>query len=169
MRRVLGVLSLIAFATGASGASWTTLNDPDGTFTVNMPSTPKVSHDSITNTDNTPVDMLEYTVDRGDNAMIVIVSDLTRYPNADASKVIDGAVGGASKSGTKTVDRIVILDGQSGRDITIVDKSGNHINDRIFFVGGKLYQVMYVVPEKPTADVNSDVRRYSQSFHFTHY
>jgi len=167
MRRVLTILSILAFSTGAWAATWTTLTDPDGAFRVDMPSTPKISHDSITNTDNTKVDMLEYTIDRGDNAMIVIVSDLTRYPNADPERVIDGAVGGASKSGTKTSDNVAILDGQSGRDIVIVDSSGNHINDRIFFVGGKLYQVMSVMPGKASAEVQSDIRRYNQSFHFT--
>jgi hypothetical protein len=167
MRRALAVLPILVLATGAWAASWSTLNDPSGMFRVSIPSTPKVSHDSITNTDGTPVDMLEYTIDNGDSAMIVIVSDLTHYPNADATKVIDGAVGGASKSGDKLSDDVDILDGQTGRNIMLVDKSGNHINDRIFFVKGRLYQVMYVVPEKPTGAQTADTKRFTKSFHFT--
>jgi hypothetical protein len=167
MRRALAVLPFLFLATGATAASWTTLKDPDGIFKVSVPSTPAISHDAITNTDNTKVDMLEYTIDRDTSAMIVIVSDLTRYPNADATKVIDGAVGGAAKSGHKVSDKVAIIDGQAGRNIMVVDGTGNQINDQIFFVKGKLYQVMWVVPKKPTKAQRADTRRFAKSFHFT--
>lgn len=168
MRRFLAVLPLLVLATSALAAGhWTTFHDPDGAFTVSMPAAPKTSTDSVDNTDGTKVGMLEYTIDRGDNAMIVIVSDLTRYPNADRNKVIDGAVGGASKSGTVASNKPARLDGQTGRDLKIVDANGNHIDDRIFFVDGKLYQVMYVTPTKAKRALTAEMSRYTNSFRFT--
>jgi hypothetical protein len=168
MRRLLAVLPLILLATQASATPhWITFHDPDGAFRVSMPETPKPGTDSVDNTDGNKVGMLEYTIDHGSNAMIVIVSDLTRYPNADRDQVIEGAVGGASKSGTVQSDDPMILDGQHGREVKIVDKDGNNIDDRIFFVGGKLYQVMYVTPANATPAVTADMKRYTNSFHFT--
>jgi hypothetical protein len=168
MRRILTVLPFLVLTTAASAAGWLAFSDPAGQFTVDLPGTPTVGHDSVTNSDNTQVDMLEYTIDRGDNALVVIISDLTRYPNADASKVIDGAVGGAKGSAVTTLsDTIASVDGQVGREVLLIDKDGNHIDDRIFFVGGKLYQVMYVLPSAPTPAETADARRYAASFHFT--
>ncbi len=57
-----------------------------------------------------------YDRDRGASAMVVIVSDMTRFPNADSGAVIDGAVGGAKGSAQTTVsDTISTVDGQVGR------------------------------------------------------
>lgn len=168
MRQVLAALPLLFLASAAlAGGKWVTFTDPGGAFTVKMPSAPVTTTDSVSNQDG-PVAMLDYTVDRGDNAMIVIVSDLTRYPNADPVAVINGAVGGAEKSAaSKPTDKPVTIDRQKGRDVHLVDAQGNHIEDQVFFVHGRLYQVMDVVPAKPKKSVTADMRRYMKSFHFT--
>ncbi|HEY2068800.1 MAG TPA: hypothetical protein VGG48_04535 [Rhizomicrobium sp.] len=171
MRIFLAGLSLLVLATAASAAPhWLLFHDPDGMFSVNFPRAPAVSHESTPNTsDNTTVDMLEYTIDDGDTAMIVIVSDLTRYPDADPSKVIEGAVGGAKGSAVQTLsDHDIRLGGHSGREVVLLDKDSNNIEDDIFFVNGKLYQVMYVLPVNPAAGKVDDVRRFEASFRFTH-
>jgi hypothetical protein len=100
--------------------------------------------------------------------MIVIVSDLTRYPNADPVAIINGAVNGAEKSAAATpTDSPITIDGQTGRDVHLVDAQGNHIEDQVFFVHGRLYQLMHVEPAKPKKSVTADMRRYVKSFHFT--
>ncbi|MGH6870155.1 MAG: hypothetical protein ACREHE_01505 [Rhizomicrobium sp.] len=167
MRLLCAALPLLLLAGAASAASpWTTFNDPDGVFRVSMPSAPKTQTDSVTNTDGTPVGMMEYVIDRGDNAMLVIISDLTRYPDADHDKVIAGAVDGAQKSAKLVQQTATRLDGQSGQEVILNDASGNTIDDRIFFVHGKLYQVMYVLPPKAAPVLVADVKRYTRSFHF---
>ena len=169
MRVLLAALPLLVLATlPASASSWMAFRDPAGAFSVDMPATPTVGHDSVPNkVDGTTVDMLEYSVDRGTSAMVIIISDMTRYPNADSGKVIDGAVGGAKGTAAQVLsDTISTVDGQVGREVLMIDKDNNHIDDRIFFVNHKLYQVMYVLPTSPSAAETSDALRYSSSFHF---
>lgn len=168
MRRVLAALPLLFLASAAlAGGKWITFTDPGGAFTVSMPSVPQTKTDSVSNNDG-PVGMLEYTIDHGDNAMIVIVSDLTRYTNADPVAVINGAVGGAEKAAaTPPTDTPITIDGHKGRDVHLVDSQGNHIEDQVFFVRGRLYQVMNVVPAAPKKSVADDMHRFMKSFHFT--
>ncbi|HXL99769.1 MAG TPA: hypothetical protein VN932_07540 [Rhizomicrobium sp.] len=162
----LPALVLLGIAAHAADA-WTTFNDPDRAFSVQVPSAPTVAHDSITNTDGQKVPMLEYTIDRGTSAMIVIISDLTAYPDADHDKVMQGAINGAKSSATQTLsDQATELDSQQGRAVEIVDKDGNHITDWIFFVRGRLYQVMHVLPSTPAPAETAMVKRFQDSFHF---
>jgi hypothetical protein len=169
MRIHIGVLALVLLSSAAMADSqWLAFRDPAGTFTADLPGTPTVAHDSVKGSDGQPIAMLEYTIDHGDSAMVVIVSDLTRFPNADSGKVIDGAVSGAKSTASQVLsDTITTLDGQAGRDVSMVDKDGNQIEDRIFFVGLRLYQVMSVVPKSPTPAQVADTQRFESTFHFT--
>jgi hypothetical protein len=165
---ILAALPLLLVGTAASADSWFAFRDPDGGFTVDLPGTPTVNHDSVQGNDGQPIGMLEYTIDHGASAMVVIVSDMTRFPNADSGAVIDGAVGGAKGSAQTTVsDTISTVDGQVGRDVVLIDKDSNHIEDRIFFVNHKLYQVMTVLPSTPDPDATSQAQRFQASFHFS--
>jgi hypothetical protein len=168
MRRLLAALPLLVLVTAAQAAGgWFKFKDPDGGFSVSVPSQPEVKPDSVTNTDGHIVPMLDYSIDHGTSAMVVIVSDLTQYPDADSAKVIEGAVGGAKGSAQSVVsDTTIKLDGQSGREVQLLDKDGNHIDDKIFFVKLKLYQFMYVLPAKPDAKASADAKRFTRSVHF---
>jgi hypothetical protein len=165
MRFPVVLLPLLLWSAAASaGTQWLAFRDPAGVFTADLPGTPTVSHDTVNGGDGRPVDMLEYTIDRGPGAMVVIVSDMTRFPNAVSGTVIDGAVGGVKGMGVQTLSETISqLDGQAG----IVDKDGNRIDDRIFFVGLRLYQVMTVVPTAPTPDETDDAQHFMNAFHFT--
>jgi len=169
MRRFLIALPLILFAAGAfADTGWLAFRDPDGAFTVDLPATPTVTRDSVKGDNGQPVPMLEYSVDRGSNGMFVIVSDLSTFSLGDGGTVINNAANGIKKLGVSVLsDTTANLDGQVGRELQVVDKDGNHISDRIFFVDKRLYQIMYVLG--PTADTagGADVRRFDGSFHFT--
>jgi hypothetical protein len=169
MRFAIVLLPFLLWSAAASAdTQWLAFRDPAGVFSTDMPGTPTVAHDSVKGGDGQPVDMLEYTIDRGASAMVVIVSDMTRFTNAVSGTVIDGAVGGVKGMGVQTLsDTISQLDGQAGREIVIVDKDGNRIDDRIFFVGLRLYQVMTVVPTVPTAEQTDDAQHFMNAFHFT--
>ncbi len=172
MRRLLFVLAFpfLLLATSAQSADdkWMKFKDPNGVFAVRVPEQPTTSTDSVTNTDGAKIPMLEYTVDKGDHAMMVIVSDMTRYPDADATKVLDGAVNGVKKTAASvTVERSDSIDGQSGRFLVVIDANKNQITDRVFFVHGKLYQVMYVLPVNGPEPMEAMGSRFLDSFHFT--
>jgi len=169
MRGYLAALPFLILVNAEAQAAdaWTRFQDPGNAFSAQVPATPAVSQDSVTNKDGQKVGMLEYTVDRGTSAIVMIVSDLTAYPDADAGKVIEGAVNGAKGSAKSVVsDTAIQLDGQAGRDVELIDNDGNHIQDRIFFLKGKLYQVMDVLPSAPTAAEKETARRFQKSFHF---
>jgi hypothetical protein len=169
MRLHIALLPLLLWSGAASADSqWFAFRDPAGAFTADVPGTPTVGQDSVKGDDGKPVPMLEYTIDHGDSAMVLIVSDLSRFPDADSGKVIDGAVGGVKGTATKVLsDTISQLDNQIGREVVIVDKDGNQIVDRIFFVAHKLYQVMTVVSKAPTPAELVDARHFQSGFHFT--
>ena len=168
MRRILAALPLIVLATMAHAAGkWITFPDPDGAFNVSVPSQPTVSADSVDNTDGNKVAMTEYTIDHDTSALMVIVSDLTRYPNADPVTVLNGAANGAKGSAAQVLsDAPSTRDGLSGREVRMVDKDGNFIQDEIYFFDHKLYQIMYVLPAKPTAEQSADAKHFSRGFHF---
>ncbi|HTQ14194.1 MAG TPA: hypothetical protein VMH86_09990 [Rhizomicrobium sp.] len=168
MRLVLtAALFLTVSTVEAAPPGWVTFKDPDAMFTVSLPRPPRATADSVTNTDGKQIAIRAYKVDRGDNMMLVIVSDFARYTDAVPSKVVAGAVAGLQKSATlvsQTSDRI---GRERGQHVSLTDKSGNTIDDRIFFVGGRLYQVMYVTQARPSSGLRSEMRRYTRSFRFT--
>jgi hypothetical protein len=168
MRHFPIAFALILFATGAfADANWFAFRDPDGVFTVDVPSTPAVSRSSVTADNGQSVPMLQYAIDRGADGMFVIVSDLSAFPLGDSGTVIDNAVNGIKRLGVSVPsDTGVTLDGQAGREVQVVDKDGNRIEDRIFYVGRKLYQVMHVLGPTAAAASEADARRFDDSFHF---
>jgi hypothetical protein len=170
MRKLFAALPLLLLATAAfADTSWFAFPDPDGAFSVDMPSTPTVGHDTAKGDNGIPVPMLEYTVDRGSNAEMVIVSDLSTLSLPDGGTVIDNAIGGIKKEAvTVQSDTIANLDGQVGREIHVTDKDGNLITDRVFFVNHKLYQVLHVLMTGADAAAGTDAQHFDDSFHFTH-
>ena len=168
MRRLFAALPLLLLATAAfADANWLVFPDPDGAFSVDMPGTPTVRHESVKGQNGTPVLMLEYTVDRGSNAVMVIVSDLSGITLPDTGTVVDNAIGGIKKEAVSVQsDTIANLDGQVGREIHVVDKDGNQIGDRVFFVNHKLYQILHVLMKGADAPAATDAQHFDNSFHF---
>jgi hypothetical protein len=166
MRAVLALLMVLA----APGwcADWLPFKDPDGRFTIDLPGTPNVKDDTTKNpTDGSAVGLHEYIIDRGDIAFIVIVSDLTRYPDADPAKVLDGAVEGGKKGNRALSDSFLTLEGRIGRAVVMLDKDDNRIDNHVFFARGVLFQVMVASSPKASDGMLADGRRFQDSFHFT--
>ena len=162
-----GLLATLAGPVCASGA-WTTFHDPAGHFTMQTPSAPSVSHTPVKGPDGGPVDMLAYGVDLGNSEFLVFVIDLTRYPNIDIAQRIGVTVSGVKGAAAQVLsDAPVQLDGQAGREVMVITKQGNHVDERVFVVLHRLYQVMTLIPAAPTAAESADASRYRASFHFT--
>ena len=167
MRAVLALVMSLAL-TAPALADWLPFKDPDGHFTIDMPGQPTVSEDTTKNpADGSPVGMHEYVVDRGDVAFIIIISDLSKYPDADPGKVLDGAVEGGKQGNTVVSDGFLNLDGQVGRAVVMLDKDKNRISNHVFFVKNILFQVMVATSPQASDAMLADGRRFHDSFHFT--
>ncbi len=167
MRRFGLVLSfLLLFSAGAWAAdAWSTFHDPAGLFTVDLPAKPAVDNPSVPGSDGKPVQSVEYTVDLGNSAMLVMIGDFTRF--ADTSAVLDAAVKGAGKRAAKDLaENPVTIDGRIGTEVTFADSDGNRFDDLVFLVDKRLYQVMSVLTSDASPTAVAGVGRFKTSFHF---
>jgi hypothetical protein len=144
--------------------SWTPFHDPKGAFTVEFPGTPAANHSSQPASDGSSVEETGYSLNTGTSTLMVLDSDFSRY-KVDPIAAVENAATAAKNTAEQTqMEAVTHLDGQNGRALVVVDKNGNRMTDRIFFVGGHLYQVVALAPASlPQAD--SD--RFVNSFHFT--
>jgi hypothetical protein len=160
------VFALLGAASAQAADGWLTFHDPAAAFVFDTPRAPEAGQDATQGPDGKPVPILTYTVDLGNAAYLVEVSDLSAY-NANADQFLDAAATGAESVGAKTISATAVqLDGQNGRQVVIDDKDGNRIIDRIYFVKGHIYQVMSVVPPDATSAQVGDGQRFLDSFHF---
>jgi hypothetical protein len=145
--------------------SWVKFRDPDGAFRVEFPKQPNVKNES---TNDMP--LVEYSLALGGRTLAVIVHDYSNLPIVDSKKVLQAIVDGLSREHALDSDSVAFLDGRKGRSVTFKDEDGNLATDRIFFVKGRLYQVLTVLaPRKPSIEnpALEDVAHFEDSFHFT--
>ena len=146
--------------------NWSELRDPAGVFLIQVPQPATIKNESTAGQNGANIPVVEYTIDRGPSALIVMVGDFSGL-NVDPSQAAAGAVRGVQTGNRKLLtDVIDSLDGQSGRFVTLTDTDANQFTDRIFFVGGRLYQVITVVPKNPQPDDLATATQFSRSFHF---
>lgn len=167
MRRFLLLMPLllwsgVAFAAGA----WTYFGDPAGAFTIAVPATPVSQTAQLPGPDGKKLTQSSYIVERSNGALLVMVIDLTPLPeNPRALDDAAGNVRGSAAAGLS--DTPIVQDGLHGHNIRFKDKDGNQFEDRMFYVGKKIYQVMTV--EAPGIDAASHAvgQRFLTSLHFT--
>lgn len=157
--------ALALSASAANAAGWTKFTDPAGAFTLEVPETPKVDTGSSNNQGHA-VPHTNYMIDRGDSAMLMMVSDFSGL-KVDPVTGLDGSVANMQTSGRVLVSDVkVMLDGHPGRDVTLTDQQGHILFDRLFFFNNHLYQAITVLPQNPTPAQRAMVTRYAKSLHF---
>jgi hypothetical protein len=164
----LTALFVLAFAPAASAApdNWFTFTDSTGTFSISVPSQPQIKSKSTTTDAGHEIPLTEYLIDGGDIALMVMVGDYAGL-NLDSSTALDNAIAGVQKDNpTPLTDTLVTVNGHVGRDVTWHDGDGDAFSDRMFFFNNHLYQVLTVMPGKPTDDQRNMAERFTQSFHF---
>jgi hypothetical protein len=147
--------------------SWVKFRDPDGAFRVEFPKQPNIKNETGGSAN---VPLVEYSLALGGRTLAVIVHDYTDKPIIDSKKATEVVVNGISRDHAVESDTVAFLDGRKGRSITFKDEDGNLATDRIFFVRGRLYQVLTVLaPRKPSIEnpALEDVAHFEDSFHFT--
>ncbi|HXE17088.1 MAG TPA: hypothetical protein VN632_07655 [Stellaceae bacterium] len=166
MRRVLLLMPLLLWAGAATAADvWTYFADPAGAFTIAVPATPVTQTAQLPGPNGKKLTQASYIVERSNGALVVVVIDLTPLP--DNPRALDDAVGnvkGAAASGLS--DTPIAQDGLKGHDIRFKDKDGNQFEDRMFYAGRKIYQVMTVEASGIDAASHAVGQRFLASMHF---
>jgi hypothetical protein len=159
---------VLLLATPALAVDWLPFSDADDGFAVEFPGTPTLTHnDDIKAPDGSTLPMANYTV-VVDNEMVFAVSitDARKLPIADPAVAVDGCVAGVTLNHTKISDVVVQVDGQMGRAVAVRDKDGITVTDEIFFVRGRLYQILTARPGTKGDEVLPLIDHFTQSFHF---
>lgn len=166
---VLAVAVLWASAPASAETYWSTFHDPRGVFTAEFPGTPASTRDDVKTDTSGTIPSVNYLVESETIAFLVFDSDFSALATqATAADVIDGGVTSIRNAAAQTLsDVTIIADGQTGREVTILDSDGNRITDRVFFVRHHLYQVMAVLGPKAGNDERAQAGRFLAGFHFT--
>ena len=167
MRKLAVILSLVFLALPVFAAdAWVDFNDPQGIFRVSFPQAPQSSSTSTKAADGTDIPLTQYMVADGDSAVMVMVGDFSGR-TIDPQALVNGVVQSFQSQDRTLISRGPdLLDGQSGENLVLTDTDGDRLRDRIFFVKGKLYQVLSVIPKDATQEDADIVSRFSASFHF---
>jgi hypothetical protein len=84
----------------------------------------------------------------------------------DTSQILENSAGNIKNGASGFSDAPISLDGKAGHDIHFSNKDGLVIENRLFFVDKKLYQVMTVQAPGNDPGTAADAQRFLGSFHF---
>ena len=169
MNRPMFALLCVVAVSGMARAdeSWLTFSDPGGGFHVDLPGTPSVDHATSKAGDGSDVITTTYDVGRTGYELTLADTDMARF-QVESGAALDGGVSGVKGTLVTIVsDTICNLDGQVGREVIGLDKDGDTMDDRLFFVGGHLYQAMTVLPKDPDAASLAAIKQFRDSYHLT--
>jgi hypothetical protein len=143
--------------------AWTPFKDPKGAFMVEFPGAPAANHTAQAASNGATVEQTGYSMSSGNSTLMVLDSDFSRF-KVDPVAAVENAASAAKNTAASTeMEATNHLDGQNGRALVVIDKNGNRMTDRIFFVGGHLYQVVALAPASLP---QQDSDRFVNSFHF---
>lgn len=146
---------------GGSGAApavdeWQTFSSKEGNFTLLLPGQPKEQRQPVS-TAGGQVDAIMYITEVGSTAFGAGYSDFPgNARQADPQAVLKGARDGAAKNvnGTVIEEKSIELAGYPGLEIAVEVPAGVAVpggalyRARIYLIGNRLYQVIYVALKK---------------------
>lgn len=143
---------------------WIEYKPNGGRYRVEMPAIPKTGTVAVPTGAGTTVPMMEATavVDR-----VAYVASYVDYPasvtkNAAADVILTQVRNGSAAGNTWRDEKKLQLGRSEGREYTVVQASGNVAITRVYWVRGRLYQL--VVEGKPGVEQAPDTRRFLESF-----
>jgi len=169
---VVAAMLLAAGIVASVGASAQTYNPtrwieykPDGgRYRVEMPAIPKTATVPVPTGGGATVPMAEATavVDR-----VAYVASYVDYPasvtkNAAADVILTQVRNGSAAGNTWRDEKKLQLGRSEGREYTVVQANGNVAVTRVYWVRGRLYQL--VVDGKAGVETRPDTRRFLESF-----
>jgi hypothetical protein len=161
---MLGLALVLAGAVNGCGGNWKEFSSAEGKYKVMMPGTPKET------TQASPAGPIKFhTVEEKNGAYVVNFTDITGTASEPPEKIdqrLDGARQGAAGNVQGKVvkeDKITLEGKYPGRDIQIeLPNDKGLIRVRMYFVNGRLYQVMAVGTKSWTG--SGDVQKFLDSF-----
>ena len=159
-RHLVRLLSLIIVCMLMAGhAAAYTLNSKEGRFTAVFPAEPKFTKENLKTSAGYFVDQFQWLLDQDAVAWLVIYGD---YPAAEVKRLgsetmYDNGMRGSVEAvkGTMIRSESINHSGVRGRD-SLVDIPADKmiLRQRLFVVGSRLYQNIYVGPSGSERDAN---------------
>ncbi len=141
-KRHAAVFGLAAvFAIAASAANADVFSSPDGSFTVEFPGRPALVKTQGRTDKGTAYEESRWSVRAKDGYWAVAIFAYATPRKADYDAAVNGAV--AAAKGRLASDEPIRQDGVEGREILIDAGPSGAIRERIFWVAGTLYFVVY--------------------------
>jgi hypothetical protein len=166
MKRRLAALACIMLlacvaSVSAQGSDWKEYAYPDGGFAVSFPSEPTLHTSMVPLKNGGETEMRQYVVDKGDYALLAIVSHAPSGDGVSLTGARDGAV--AAVKGRIVSERQISLGNYPGLQVDIeMDTTHARARARYYAVGSTLYQLISVATSgKP---ISLDTTRFFASF-----
>jgi hypothetical protein len=143
---ILPLLLLVSPLSRATG-EWKTITPKDGTFSFQMPNTPKDDRQFI-KTATGGVDLSVYVLDlpRGEGTLAVVVNDFPQemLKGLSVDKRLDSARDGAvaNAKGKLKGEKKITLEDYPGRELVVEVDAKSLVRVRLFVVKNRLYQLL---------------------------
>ncbi|HVY33245.1 MAG TPA: hypothetical protein VG960_02370 [Caulobacteraceae bacterium] len=160
MSRALAMVlaGLLMAPSCAFAASWEHYAYPDDGFAVQAPAPLTIAKGQFKTPMGLSGPQTVYTARQDDIVMQVTVDDL-RGTSVDKQTALDMAVKQLAAEGAITLNVEARIDAQFGRNLTIADKDGGRSVAAVFFVNGKLYELVgKALPPDPSSGSGKAVR-----------
>jgi hypothetical protein len=162
-------LLLLVSPLSAQQGEWKAITAKDGTFSFQMPDTPKDDRQFI-KTATGGVDLSVYVLDlpKGEGTLAVVVNDFPQemLKGLSVDKRLDSARDGAvaNVKGKLKAEKKVTLQDYPGRELVVEVDAKSLVRVRLFVVKNRLYQVLVSGPKDLTGSKLTE--RFLDSFKF---
>jgi hypothetical protein len=152
------------FTSPAFAQSWTDYRNEEGNFHVQVPGTPKLNTVQIPIGNNETAPMTEAVVRAPGAAYQVsyIVYPPRISGSASADVILDTFRNNMSAGHGYRNETKLTLGRFSGREFTVTESSTRHTAARLYWIRGKLYQLM--ATGAPGIEAKPDTRKFFESF-----
>lgn len=158
----VGVTMLIAGT--AAAEAWREYTPDGGGYRIDMPGPPTVRTVPVPTAAGTSIPMIEATVRTANAAYAASYVDypksITRGASTEA--LLDNVRDGTSAGQTLRDEKSLMMGRSRGREYVVVKSDGTVAVSRIYWVGGRLYQLL--VAGRPGIEIQPGTRRFLESF-----
>jgi hypothetical protein len=149
-----------------SAQSWMDYDYPDAGFSIHFPAAPTVTSGLYETSAGAFLGARIYSLQVAGDLYTVTVADLAGM-NADHDGAVAQAVEAAHSQGNIQVGIPARVNGQRGRQLSIVGRDGSHSNLAIFVANNHLFQIEGTVLASNPDPQSGDAIRFQQSLRFT--
>ena len=160
------VAAFAGLANPSSAQSWMDYDYPDAGFSIHFPAAPSVTSGLYETGAGMFVRARVYSLQAPGSLYTVTVADLSGT-DAEQKSALAQAVEAAHSQGNVQVDIPARVNGQRGRQLSIMGRDGGHSNLAIFVANNHLFQIEGTVLASNPDPQSGDAIRFQQSLRFT--